>query len=155
MRRKFYYFPLFLCLVKIPIQIFWTVIVFTIQIFLTIVFGQVFCLFHSTNFEFLSGMLLPRNLNGSSSFYKGPRTCKNYYSHLYFTVVSHCRFMVPEKATKMALWTKGWQIFYREKYCTYFLPGYIASFSKIQLNPIDNSTKSDCWKIFPSTFVLS
>ena len=35
-----------------------------------------FFLFYSTNFEFLSGMLLPRNLNGSSSFYKGPRTCK-------------------------------------------------------------------------------
>ena len=35
-----------------------------------------FCLFYSTNFEFLSGMLLPRNINRSSSFYKGPRTCK-------------------------------------------------------------------------------
>ena len=62
--------------VVFPIQFFWTVVVFTIQFFLTIVFWQVFCLFYSTNFEFLSGMLLPQNLNASSSFYKGPRTCK-------------------------------------------------------------------------------
>ena len=42
------------------------------------------------DFEFLAGMLLLRRVNGSSSFYKGPRTCKlylsldlckNYYSH--------------------------------------------------------------------------
>ena len=59
--------------VVFPIQIFWTVVVFTIQIFLTVVFCQVF-LKYGTNFEFLSGMLLLRNLNGSSSFYKGPRT---------------------------------------------------------------------------------
>jgi hypothetical protein len=44
--------------------------------FLTIVFWQVFSLFHSTNFEFLSGMLLSPNINGSSSFYKGPQICK-------------------------------------------------------------------------------
>ena len=31
----------------------WMVVVFPIQIFLTIVFCQVFCLFYSTNFEFL------------------------------------------------------------------------------------------------------
>ena len=66
------------------------------------------------DFEFLAGMLLLRKVNGSSSFYKGPRTCKvwksadpsgpwtfklylsldlckNYYSHLYFTVVFHCK----------------------------------------------------------------
>ena len=48
--------------VVFPIQIFWTIVVFPIQIFLTIVFWQVFCLFYSINFEFLSG---------SSSFYKG------------------------------------------------------------------------------------
>ena len=59
-----------------PIQIFWTLEVFTIQFFLTIVFWQVFCSFYSTNFEFLSGMLLPGNFNRSSSFYKGPQICK-------------------------------------------------------------------------------
>ena len=62
--------------VVFPIQIFWTVVVFTIHIFLTILIWQVFCLFYNTNFEFLSGMLLPWNINGSSSFYKGPQTCK-------------------------------------------------------------------------------
>jgi len=28
------------------------------------------------DFEFLSGMLLPQKINGSSSFYKTPQTCK-------------------------------------------------------------------------------
>ena len=70
-------FPIqiFWTVVVFPIQIFWTVVVFTIQIFLTVVFWQVF-LKYSTNFEFLSGMLLLRNINGSSCFYKGPRTSK-------------------------------------------------------------------------------
>jgi hypothetical protein len=92
-RKKFYYFPLLYCsqnswmVVVFPIQIFWMVIVFTIQIFWMVVvftiqmfftneFWQVFLLFYNTNFEFLSGMFLPRNLNRSNSFYKGPRTCK-------------------------------------------------------------------------------
>ena len=54
--------------------------------------------------SFLGGSsgTLPRNINGSSSFCKGPRTskvwkskdrmsedlCKNYYFHLYFTIVT-------------------------------------------------------------------
>ena len=41
--------------------------------FLTVVLWQVFFLEYSTNFEFLSGMLLLWNINGSSSFCKGPR----------------------------------------------------------------------------------
>ena len=32
------------------------------------------------DFEFLAGMLLLRKVNGSSSFYKGPRTCKVWKS---------------------------------------------------------------------------
>ena len=48
-----------------PIQIFWTVVVFPNQTFLTIVF----CLFYNTNFEFLSGMLLPQNLNWMSPLF--------------------------------------------------------------------------------------
>ena len=67
------------------------VVVFPIQIFFTIVFWQVFLLFYSTNFEFLSGMLLPQNLNGSSSFCKGPRTSKVWKSKNLknFALVSH------------------------------------------------------------------
>ena len=81
---------------------------------------------------------LPRNINGSSSFCKGPRTskgwkskdpkgprtlrlcmsedlCKSYYSHLYFVVVTFLTknqnwcYKTTKKLVKIQLWKKfGW-----------------------------------------------
>ena len=98
----------------ITTQTIWGVVDITIQEF-PLPSKTIFWWFKSVeneqDFEFLAGMLLLRRVNGSSSFYKGLRTCKvwksadpsgpwtfklylsldlckNYYSHLYFTVVT-------------------------------------------------------------------
>ena len=98
----------------ITTQTIWGVVDITIQEF-SLPSKTIFWWFKSVeneqDFEFLAGMLLLRKVNGSSSFCKGPRTskvwkskdpqglrtlrlcmsedlCKNYYSHLYFTVVT-------------------------------------------------------------------
>ena len=67
----------------ITTQTIWGVVDITIQEFSLpskIIFWWFKSVENEQDFEFLAGMLLLRRVNGSSSFYKGPRTCKVWKS---------------------------------------------------------------------------
>ena len=67
----------------ITTQTIWGVVDITIQEFSLpskIIFWWFKSVENEQDFEFLAGMLLLRKVNGSSSFYKGPRTCKVWKS---------------------------------------------------------------------------